>query len=222
MGYRLDNKQIELSGKQTRMYKGKTGDVYRYRNYALKVFREAMPTPIDKETAKYLTTITTERVLLPKKLLFYNNTFKGYSMKLVPKKGAPKKIISIPKKELVSSIEKLERDIELLSSKNILLNGISPDNTILNREIYLSDPSRYTILDVEQTEELEKINKFQLHLLLGELITAELHRENYSQATINRIKEMLNLRDNDEDSSSYFSELIDGQENIRQMVKKIR
>lgn len=222
MGYRLENKQIDLSGKQTKMYSGKTGDVYRYRSCALKVFREGIPTPIDKETAKYLTSITTERVLLPKKLLFYNNAFRGYSMKLVPKKGAPKKVISTPKKELVSSIEILERDIELLSTKRILLNGISPDNTILNGEIYLSDPSRYTILDVEQTEELEKINKFQLHLLLGELITTELHRENYSPATINRMKEILNLRDNDEDSSSYFEELIDGQENIRQMVKKIR
>ena len=116
----------------------------------------------------------------------------------------------------------LERDIELLSTKRVLLNGISPDNTILNGEIYLSDPSKYTILDVQQTDELEKINKFQLHLLLGELITLELHRENFSPATINRIKEILNLRDNDENSSTYFQELIDGQENIRQMVKKIR
>ena len=52
MGYRLENKEINLSGikKLTYVPSMKAGDVYRYKNYALRVFKEG-ETPIDKETA---------------------------------------------------------------------------------------------------------------------------------------------------------------------------
>ena len=74
MGYRLDNKDIDISGKRlTKIGNGGTGDVYKYRNSALKIFKTDRDTPIDLETAEYLTTISTNRVLLPRNLLFYNN-----------------------------------------------------------------------------------------------------------------------------------------------------
>ena len=67
-------------------------DVYKYKNSALKVFKKENDTPIDPYTADYLTSISTNRILLPQKLLFYNNAFKGYSMKLVPQKGSGQRI----------------------------------------------------------------------------------------------------------------------------------
>ena len=118
MGYRLENKEVDLSGIKPLKYvpTKKAGDVYRYKNNALRIFKEN-ESHIEEETARYLTNISTERILLPKKLLFYNSAFKGYTMTLVSQKGSSKKIITTPKEELLRSIEMVENDVEVLSQK---------------------------------------------------------------------------------------------------------
>lgn len=221
MGYRIDNKDIDLFGKRmSKIASGKNGDVYKYRNSALKIF-DKDNIPMDKDTAKYLSSISTERVLLPKNLVFYNNAFRGYTMKLVSKRGTGKKIINLPKSEFIDNIDCLEYDIHLLSNKNILLNGVCPDNTIFNGELYFTDPSKYSLLDKVDNYELECLNNFQLHLLLTELITSELRKTNNSQALISRIKELLNLKDSNIQCSLYYDSLLEGNDSIKEFVKKI-
>ena len=221
MGYRLENKPVDLSGikKLTFVPSQKAGDVYRYRNYALRVFRDGEKV-IDEETAKYLTTISTDRIVLPKKLLFYNNAFKGYTMKLVSQKGAGKKIITTPRDDFIDCVEVLEDDVEALSQKKVLLNDIAPGYTLYNGELYLVNPAKYSILDVD-SENLERINKFQLHLLITELISGELNKNNFSQASIRNLKELMALRDEDQNTSDFLYDLMGDQKDIKQFVKKI-
>ncbi len=222
MGYRLDNKDIDISGKRlTKIGNGKTGDVYKYRNSALKIFKADRELPIDLETAEYLSTISTERVLLPKNLLFYNNAFKGYTYKLISKKGKGKKITTIPKDELVGNVSLIERDIETLSSKQVLLNGIDPSNTIFNGNLYLADPCQYTKLNSLSTKELEKLNKYQFHLLLVSIIMAEMKKGVISSKTEKQLKELLLLRDDDYNTSDFLSDIIKDNDSIKQFVKKI-
>lgn len=221
MGYRLDDKNIELTGKLVGT--GKKGNVYRYRNMALKVFKEDRDTPIDEETATYLTNISTDRILLPKSLLFYNNKFRGYTYKLVPKKGSGQRMIMLPKDDLIQDVRVLERDVERLSNREVLLNGIEPENTIFNGNLYLTDPTSYTVLEGWNSRELEKINKYQLHLLLITLITAELRKNNQaSKAEIDLVKEILEMRDEYENSSDFFGDVIGNNENMKQFVKKMQ
>ena len=165
MGYRLENKAVDLDGIRQLTYvpSKRAGNVYRFRNDALRVFSEGEK-PIDEETARYLTGISTERILLPKKLLFYNNAFKGYTMKLVSQKGSGKKIISTPKRDLIHCIETLEKDIETISQKNVLLNNVGPGHTLYNGELYLVDPSKYSILDLDGSLELQRLNQYQFHI----------------------------------------------------------
>ena len=76
MGYRLDNKDVDLTGKRlTKIDSGASGYIYRYKNSALKMFKPGREIPLDEETARFLTTISTNRILLPRNLLFYNNAF---------------------------------------------------------------------------------------------------------------------------------------------------
>ena len=223
MGYRLDNKDIDISGKRlTKIGNGKTGDVYKYRDNALKIFKADRETPMDLETAEYLTTISTNRVLLPKNLLFYNNTFRGYTYKLVSKKGSGKKIITIPKDELIGNVAIIERDIETLSSKQVLLNGIEPANTIFNGNLYLIDPCQYTKLDSFSTKELERLNKYQFHLLLISMITSELRKGNVPSKVEKNVKELLSLRDESDNTSDFLIDVIDNNDSIKQFVKKIQ
>ncbi|MBR3162467.1 MAG: hypothetical protein IKF19_07060 [Bacilli bacterium] len=223
MGYRLDNKDIDISGKRlTKIGNGGTGDVYKYRNSALKIFKNDKETPMDVETAEYLTTISTNRVLLPRNLLFYNNTFRGYTYKLVSKKGSGKKITTIPKDELVGNISIIERDIETLSNKQVLLDGIEPANTIFNGNLYLTDPCKYTKLDIYSTKELEKLNKYQFHLLLISMISSELKKAGISSKLEKQVKELLNFRDENENSSDFLIDIIDDNDSIKQLIKKLQ
>lgn len=222
MGYKLDNKDIDISRKRlTKIGNGGTGDVFKYHNSALKIFKDDRETPIDEETAAYLTTISTNRILLPKKLLFYNNTFRGYTYKLVSRKGSGKKLITIPKDELIGNVSIIERDIETLSKKQVLLNGIEPANAIFNGNLYLVDPCRYTKLDSYSTKELERLNKYQFHLLLTTMITSELRKGNSSSKVEKQIKELLGLKDEDVNSSDFLIDAISDNDSIKQFVKKL-
>ena len=65
MGYRLENKEVDLNGLRQVNYvpSKKAGDIYRYKNDVLRIFKDGEQ-PIDEDTARYLTTISTDRVLL--------------------------------------------------------------------------------------------------------------------------------------------------------------
>ena len=222
MGYRLDNKDVKITGKRlTKIGNGNTGNVYRYKNMALKIFNPEKEPPIDLETASYLTTISTSRVLLPKNLLFHNHHLRGYTYKLVSKKSNGRTIISLPKDELIGNLALLERDIERLSRKKVLLNGISPENSIFNGNLYLVDPSQYSLLELFSTEELERLNKYQLHLLLSALITADLRKSSMDNNLESQMKELLEIRDVNENSSDFFADIMSGSDNLKQLVKKI-
>lgn len=223
MGYRIENKAIDAKEirQLSKIATGKTGNVYHYRNEALKIFVEGEEPPIEEGTARYLQDISTSRILLPKKLLFYNTAFRGYTLKLIPKKGLSRKIVNTDKGDLLSEIFELECDTEVLSRKKILLNGISPENSIFNGKFFITDPSKYRIFDIDDTEELAKLNKYQLQLLLNEIISSELGRMNYTQKQIRHIKEILSLRDADESICEFYDKIIDGERNVKQLVKKM-
>ena len=208
MGYKLDDKDITLTKKNLKKIgTGVTGDVYKYKNSALKVFKKDKDTPIDYETASYLTGISTNRILLPEKLLFFNNAFRGYTYKLVSKKGMGNRMIMLPKDELIENSSIIEKDIETLSRKQVLLNGIEPSNTIFNGRIYLTDPTSYSVLEDTSTEYLEQLNKYQFHLLFTALIIQELGRINFQKSTINEVKELLEMKDSSDNTSYYLREL---------------
>ena len=222
MGYKLDEKDIKLTKKNLKKIgTGRTGDVYKYKNSALKVFKKENDTPIDYYTADYLTGISTNRILLPQKLLFFNNAFRGYTYKLVSKKGTGNRMIVLPTDELIEDVSIIEKDIENLSNKQVLLNGIEPDNTIFNGRLYLTDPTSYTMLDIMSTEELEKLNKYQFHLLFIMLLTQELRKNNFSSRTITEIKELLEMKDSTDDTSIYLKDLVGDNNTFKQFVKRM-
>lgn len=222
MGYRLDGKDVDIVGKRmTKIGTGTTGDVYRYKNKALKIFKKGTIPPMNLETAKYLSNISTTNIILPENLLFYNDSFRGYTYKLVSKKGLGKRMITLPKEELIDNIENIEIDTEILSNKNVLLNGIDPSNSIFNGSIYLCDPSKYSILDIMSNKELEKLNKYQIYMLLSTMLLSELRKNNLGGSSERKMKSLLELKDMDEDASVYFDRLLQNSDNVKQFVKKM-
>ena len=100
MNYRVGCKNFDLHDKRVKTIgQGYTENVYQYGDNALKIF-DTEESIIDEETARYLTNIRTSRILLPKKLVYYKDKFKGYTMKLVSTKPKSKNLISISKNDL--------------------------------------------------------------------------------------------------------------------------
>ncbi len=222
MNYKLERKDITLNGKQKIIGHGYTGNVYQYGNYALKIF-DKVDDVLDEETARYLSTIRTSRILLPKKLIYYKDKFKGYSMKLISNKPNSKSIINLPKDKLLEDIELLEDDVTTLSSKRVLLNGMNLNNIIFNGNLYITDPSRYSLLelsDLDKIFNLDDLNQFQLYLLLNNIIIQELNKIQ-KQSGVSELKELLDEKDSNISYSEYLSEIIGQNNNIKTLVKKL-
>jgi len=222
MAYRLDGKDIDITGKRlTKIGTGVTGDVYKYKNTALKIFKKDKKLPIDYDTAKYLTNISTDRILLPRHLLFYNDSFTGYTYKLVSKKGSGNRIIMLPREELIENVRAIEKDTKILSSKKVLLNGIEPANCIFNGTLYVSDPKDYSILETFSTRELEALNRYQIHMLLTSLITSEIRKTNLGTSFEKQIKESFEAKEIEENTSDFLRDYLFPGESIKQLSKKI-
>lgn len=221
MIYKIGNRKENLNGKRIRkIASGEKGDVYKYKGEAIKLFNPDEQPPMTEEVAEYLTKIQTSRILLPRKLVFYQDAFRGYTLRLVQKKGNSRKLIALPGEDLVENIETIERDIRTLSDRKVLLNGITPDNVLFNGRLYLTDPAHYKLLELYGTEDLERLNKYQFHVLFTELITAELKKCNYSPAVAAYFRDLLRMKDVDQLTSDYLKEIINPEDSIKQIVKK--
>lgn len=230
MGYKLGNRNIDIPGKDVRkIASGKRGDIYKYRNVVLKVFPKNYDQNdvLDEDAAKYLTGISTDRILLPRKILYYHepqcdiNEFRGYSLRSLDKKGAKKRIINENSIDVVNNIKALENDVILLSRKGVLLNGITPSNTIYNGDIFLTDPSRYSVLAEIDYDSLENLNRYQLHLLLSELIVTDAKKEGFSTSTVVKIRNLFNIKDDLNKSSDFFGDILEDNTNLKQFIKKL-
>lgn len=207
--------------KLKRIATGSSGDVYRYKNLAVKIFRDNQNPPIDLETAEYLTTIHTDRILLPKAIAFYNMIYSGYAYKLVQKKATRERLITLPREELVGNVKFLEKDTRTLSRRKVLLTGIEPSNCIFNGDLYIADPREYSIMKNASPKELEALNKYQIHMLLTSLITSEIKKQNLDPGFERYIRKLLESKELKEDTSEFLRTFLRPEESIKQLSKRI-
>lgn len=223
MGYKLDDKEVKIQKKKlTRLGNGNSGHTYKFQNMALKIFDVPEESSEALETIKYLKGISTDRILLPKQILYYNDKYIGFSRKLLSKKGSGKRIITEPKEDFIADVELIENDNRILSRKKILLDGISPENTHFDGNLYLTDPTKYSqLMELFSTYELERLNKYQLHLLFTELIISDLKKNGFNNGQLSEVKELLCSKDENKSSSEFFKETFEQEETIKQFVKKM-
>ena len=185
---------------------------------------------MDLETAEILSKINTKSryIILPIDLVFNKNDYKknnlkGYTSLYIKRKGNSN-ITKIPKGKLLENIQGIEEDIELLSSKNILLDGLNMQNTIFNDKLYISDPIRYIKM---KEESVRNINMKLFQQLLIDLTMRDLKMMRVSKQKIERIAELLWLKDDEALNSIYLKNLLDTPiytddiDNILTLTKKL-
>ena len=225
MGYTLNKKNINV-GKKIKLGSDNLSDVYMInRGIALRVYKSDIDRSLvlSQEDCEYLASLRSDRILLPKKLLFKNNSYSGYSYRLLNRNGKKEKIISSNMEDFISDVEMLEEDIDFLSRKGVLLDGITPKNIVYNDGLYITDVSQFKVLDRDDFDykELRKLNDFQVQLLLESMIVSELRREKITNSNINDFIELLEDRDPNIKQSKYYEKLFEYSDNIKQFVKKI-
>lgn len=222
MEYSLENKKINLNKANIIGY-GKTGNVYKYKNLALKIFPNGnIPYGLmDGETCHDLGNINTNSILLPKNIVYYKKkVFSGYSLKPL-NDNKNRNIAKMDKDIFVGNVELLEEDILTLSNKGVLLDGILPENVIFSDRIYLTDPSKYSFVDKRFSSGLYDLNNYQMHLLLTKLVLSSLKKSDITTKDLKRMKAILLSKNDKELSSYFFDNLIGNEKNIYTYVKKM-
>ena len=234
MKYQINNECItpDIIRKLKLIKSGKTGKVYKWKNNKiLKIFSKNPPEkkcPMDLETAEILSKINSESryIILPLDLVFNKNDYekknlKGYVCQNIDKKGN-KNITKMSKRKLIENIQEIEYDIELLSSKNILLDGLNAENTIFNGYLYISDPVSY----IKMKDEVRNINMKLFQQLLIDLISRDLRKLKVSKTKIEQVAELLYLKDDEVLNSIYLKDILtsiysDDIDNILTLAKKL-
>lgn len=216
MGYKLNSKNLSVNNKP---FLNEKENIYGYNGMALKVYPKGrLPEgALSERVAKHLTTITTEGIILPRGILYYNDKYAGYSFYMPPRNSLNGTIITSDSKDLVYNIIVLERDLEALTSKGVLLSNLDPQQTLYNGQIYLLNPSGYKIVE-EDYFSLETTNRQQLHLLLTEVIGNELKNDNFSNAIITDVLSSFREKDDEMPSSLFFKEKL-GEDSVKKYVK---
>lgn len=223
MEYRLDNKKVRISNFNLIGY-GRNGNVYKCRKDAIKVFsnKNLSDEIIDEETCKRLRDISTECILLPKKILYYNDKFSGYSLKYLNNKSSINKIYNEDKEILIGNITSLENDIKLLSKRGVLLSGLTMNNTLVDDKIYITDPSSYAFLDDYNGKGLEKINDYQLYLLINSLVLMSIKRSDVeNKSNLKELRYLLQSKSNSMSTSGFYDKLLKNNSSVRSFVKKM-
>ena len=107
MGYTLNKKNINV-GKKIKLSSDSLSDVYMInRGIALRVYKDNIDKSLvlSKDDCEYLSNLRSDRILLPKKLLYKNNNYCGYSFRLLNRSPGKEKMISTDMEDFISHIE---------------------------------------------------------------------------------------------------------------------
>lgn len=225
MGYTLNKKNININ-KRIRISSDSLSDVYEInRGIALRVYKNNIDKSLvlSESDCEYLSGLRSDRILLPKKILYKNNNYAGYSYRLLKNSHKKEKIIGTDMEDFISDIEMLEEDIDFLSKKGVMLDGIIPKNVTFNEGLYITDASQFKVVDVNELNyrELRKLNDYQIQLLLESMITSELRKEKVINSKINDLITLMEDREDTIKQSKYYEKLFNYSDNIRQFVKKL-
>ena len=215
MLYRLENKKINLD-KMNITASFDNGDIYNYRKFIIKVYKDNIPDELD---IRYLSKVKSLHIYLPIKLLYGNDRFMGYTLKSY-KKYDTSKMINAPRDNLLDAIYELEEDINTISQKKVILNGLDANDAYYNGELFITNPDKYIIYNADG-DSIRDLNNLELNGLLNKILVHELNGENITRKSIGQFSELLKNKDLYISNSEYLDELLNDSPNVKEFVKKL-
>lgn len=220
MKYILDDKKIIIFPVLLKyLGSGKEGKVYKYKDKALKIFHDQIYVDsMDINTCLFLKNLDTKRILLPQNILYdIDYDFKGYTTDLINKKN---NVYSLNKEEIIIEIEELEKEVNYLINKRIVLNDWNFENFIFDGKFRIVDPGLYKLDKKESIKTIKRFNYLVLKdFIFNELFKNKIRKEikNYNEIIFylsNKCRKKYNV-------SSFFEKEMNNDETLNQYIKRI-
>lgn len=171
----VGEKLLELSDTDLEnMYvnEGKEAFVYRYGDEALKIYKdERVKLRLDEEDTIKLSEISTERVLLPKEVIYDDDfvTFKGYSTPFIDRESSDA-IVDMDIMQFVDELDIIDSDLKKLANSGVLVDDLSIDNVFYNGKMFLGDPGSYVFVERAFPAKIYRSNMYELTQFVKEEI----------------------------------------------------
>lgn len=200
---------------------GEEGICYRIRDYnndfVMKIHHvNPDKLSLDEDTCNALKEINTKRVLLPNNLIYdEDGKYLGYTLDFIEYKRP--RIRNLKIRRVIDEFYTLEKDVDLLTKNNVLIDDLRIFNTIFSDGIYVCDPGSFTLAKTKGEKRFldsyntERINEYELEEILFNLLK-------FGQ------KEKSGLKEFFKDSDGYYSDYMrcfceDKEENAKEFFK---
>lgn len=208
--YRFNNEDLD----NRFINEGNEGVVYRVFNEAFKIYKPySRKTRLNEKSAEHLSKIQTDRILMPKELIYDEiNFFIGYTMPFL-ESYSKENIKKMKALELKKEIEKIKVDSEILSKNNVEIFDLHLDNLIFNdKGLYIIDPGSYKIKNFD-CYYLDEFNMNEINELFLKLLKFSLK---LTKAKVNELQKICSYSDITE-----IFKLSNEKDTVSSLVKKI-
>ena len=212
--YKLEEKKIifdsdELFPHLPSLGYGSQGDVYKFRigneTFALKVFYN-FELPILSDYQKQLD-IDIDSYISPKRLMYVNDEFKGYIMRLCKGKDLEKRRLNISVDEFAESTVKLMEDTEKLSKINYSIFDTYISNVMYDDGFKMIDMDNYRYEENKTYDEIIRINNRRLNQMLSEIFIKNANLSTFYFSNVEFRKLMKKCEDGDILFEELFNDL---------------
>ena len=204
--------------------RGTEGTCYRVRDYyndfVMKIHHDRPEKVVlDEETFNVLKDINTERIVLPKKLIYdEDGRYIGYTVNYVDYKRPKIRNLKIGK--LVDEFYKLEKDVKVLTKHFVYVDDLNYYNTVFSNGIYVCDPGSFSLAETDAQRRYmnyynrERINEYELFEIIFNLFKFKINERNKLKRILFDDDEFLTDRlsyigyDQDENAKTYFKSLL--------------
>lgn len=174
---------------------------------------------MNRTTAEYLEDIETKRILLPENLIIdASGDLIGTTSSFIKKDGK-KSILDLDKKSFITELSLIEKDLDLLTSKKIVVRDLHSKNVIYNGQLFFVDYGSYAKEEdmILYDEPLDLINKKNLTVcLLDDILMPKITTEFSSIKKAGEFFPQYNIEK--ETLTDYFDSLIGNKKNLREKV----
>ncbi len=218
MKIRIGKKLFEFSEEELdSMYidEGMEGTIYRFNDDALKIYCDfPRKDRLNEDEAYKLSKIKTDRILLPKDLIYdENNKFIGYSTKFIENIDF-KNASYLSVYDFCNEMDLVYKDLKLLNDKGVDVEDYSLYNLLFDGSIYFIDPGSHRFVNDDGL--LHRDNRYRLNeFLVWNLIP---YMTDMSRAKRNKFRREIDLSDEFVDFMRYES-LED--ESVKSFIKRI-
>ena len=212
--YKLEEKKIIFDDAELFQYlpslgDGSQGEVYKFKMgneiVALKVFHD-FELPILSDYEKLLD-VNIESYVSPLRLMYVNNKFNGYVMRLCKGKDLEKRKLNISIGEFAESTVKLMEDTEKLGKVNYSIFDSYITNVMYDNGFKMIDMDNYTYETNKTYDEIMRINNRRLNQMLCEIFIKNANLTKFYFSNVDFRKLMKKCEDGDILFEELFNDL---------------